>query len=161
MKSLSIMAISLFVFTFFTQCGSAQFDKNPPFTISNAYYQDWFGGQPGSKGTFVQIELAGAISKDIVFDSVFFKSDVTKLDLNTTASIQVLKGNFTSISHKDRNIVMHSDPKEEMVNKVRGATSQNPFEISDNECVISYFIKKKKHYYKVENLKKEKPIYYP
>jgi len=161
MKSFSVMAISLFVFTFFTQCGSAQFDKNPPFTIYKAYYQDWFGGQPGSKGTFVQIELSGAISKDIVFDSVFFKDKATKLELNKATSIQVLKGNFISISHKDRNIVMHSDPKEEMVNKVRGATIQNPFEISDNECVISYLIKKKKHYYKVENLKKEKPIYYP
>ena len=161
MKSFSIMAISLFVFTFFTYCGSAQFDKNPPFTINKAYYQDWFGGQPGSKGTFVQIELSGTVSKDIVFDSVFFKSDVTKLDLNKTASMQILKGNFISISHEDRNIIMHSDPKEEMVNKVGGATRQNLFEISDNECVISYFIKKKKHYYKVENLKKEKPIYYP
>jgi hypothetical protein len=161
MKSFSVMAISLFILTFFTHCGSAQFDKNPPFTISKAYYQDWFGGQPGSKGTFVQIELSGAISKDIVFDSVFFKDKATKLELNKATSIQVLKGNFISISHKDRNIVMHSDPKEEMVNKARGATGQNPFEISDNECVISYLIKKKKHYYKVENLKKEKPIYYP
>ncbi|MBT8384247.1 MAG: hypothetical protein KJO83_00900 [Bacteroidia bacterium] len=161
MKSFSIMVISLFVFAFFTQCGSAQFDKNPPFTIYKAYYQDWFGGQPGSKGTFVQIELAGPISKDIVFDSVFFRKDVTKLDLNIIASMQTLKGNIISKSHEDRNIVMHSDPKEEMVNEVRGATIQNPFEISDNECVISYFIKKKKHYYKVENLKKEKPIYYP
>ena len=161
MKSFSIMAISLFVFTFFTHCGSAQFDKNPPFTISNAFYQDWFGGQPGSKGTFINIELTSALSNDIVFDSVFFKSQVTKLDLNTAASRQVLKGNFISISHEDRNIVMHADPKEEMVNKVGGATRQNPFEISDNECVISYFIKKKKHYYKLENLKKEKPIYYP
>ncbi|MGB5361752.1 MAG: hypothetical protein WBN17_00435 [Aureibaculum sp.] len=161
MKSLSIMATSLIIFTLFTHCGSAQFDKNPPFTINRAYYQDWFGGQPGSKGTFINIELAGAVSNDIVFDSVFFKGEVTKLDLNTTTSMQVLKGNFISISHNDRNIIMHSDPKEEMVNKVRVTPKQNPFELPDNECVISYFIKKKKHYFKVENLKKEKPIYYP
>ena len=160
MKKFIVAITSLLTMVFFTQCGSAQFDKEAPFTIHRAYYQDWFGGQPGSKGTLVTVEISHDV-KSIVFDSIFFIGKIKRLGNTVSDNKQLLIGNFPTTTLSDKNIIMHSDPKEEMANKISEPVLNFPFELTDNECVVSYTIKKKKRYYKVENLKKEKSIYYP
>lgn len=160
MKKFIIAITSMLIMIFFTQCGSAQFDKEAPFTIHRAYYQDWFGGQPGSKGTLVTVEISRA-AESIVFDSIFFNGKIKRLDKTVSDSKQLLLGNFPTTTLSDKNIIMHSDPKEEMANKISEPILNYSFELAGNECVISYIIKKRKRYYKVENLKKEKSIYYP
>ena len=160
MKKFIVAITSVLTMVFFTQCGSAQFDKEAPFTIHRAYYQDWFGGQPGSKGTLVTVEISHA-AESIVFDSIFFIDKIKRLGNTFSDNKQLLIGNFPTTTLSDKNIIMHSDSKEEMTNKISEPILNFPFELTDNECVVSYTIKKKKRYYKVENLKKEKSIYYP
>ena len=160
MKKFFAAITSMLIMGFFTQCGSAQFDKEAPFIIHKAYYQDWFGGQPGSKGTLVTVEISRA-AESIVFDSIFFNGKIKKLGNTASDNKQLLIGNFSTTTLSNKNIIMHSDPKEEMANKISEPILNFPFELTDNECVVSYTIKKKKRYYKVENLKKEKSIYYP
>lgn len=160
MKKFIVAISSMLIMVFFTQCGSAQFDKEAPFTIHKAYYQDWFGGQPGSKGTLVTVEISRA-DESIVFDSIFFNGKIMRLGNTVSDNKQLLIGNFSTTTLSDNNIIMHSDPKEEMANKVSKPAFNYPFELTDNECVVSYIIKNKKRYYKIENLKKEKSIYYP
>ena len=160
MKKFIAVITSTLIMVFFTQCGSAQFDKTPPFVIIKASYQNWFGGKPESKGTLVTIEISNA-SDRVVFDSIFFKGKIKKLDNTVSDNIHQLSGNFPVTSLSDKNIIMHSDPKEEMANKLPEPRPIYPFILTDNECVISYFIKKKVHYFKIENLKEEKPLYYP
>ncbi|MDX5583855.1 MAG: hypothetical protein QNK20_02845 [Aureibaculum sp.] len=160
MKKFIVAITSVLIMMFFTHCGSAQFDKEAPFTIHKAYYQDWFGGQPGSKGTLVTVEISPA-AESIVFDSIFFNGKIKRLSNTILDNKQLLIGNFPTTTLSDKNIIMHSDPKEEMANKISEPTLNFPFELTDNECVVSYIIKKKKYYFKVENLKKEKSIYYP
>jgi len=160
MKKFIVALASMLIMVFFSQCGSAQFDKEAPFTIRKAYYQDWFGGQPGSKGTLVTVEISPA-AESIVFDSIFFNGKMKRLGNTVSDNKQLLIGNFPTTTLSDKNIIMHSDPKEEMANKISKPILNYPFVLADNECVVSYIIKKKKRYYKVENLKKEKSIYYP
>ena len=160
MKKFIVAITSVLTMVFFTQCGSAQFDKEAPFTIHKAYYQDWFGGQPGSRGTLVTVEISRA-AESIVFDSIFFNDKIKRLGNTVSDNKQLLIGNFPTTTLSDKNIIMHSDPKEEMANELSNPILNYPFELSDNECVVSYIIKNKKRYYKVENLKKEKSIYYP
>ena len=143
-----------------SQCGSAQFDKDAPFTINKAYYQDWFGGQPGSKGTLVTIEISHA-AENIIFDSIFFKGKIKKSGATVSNNIFQLSGNFPVKTLSDKNIIMHSDPTEEMANKLPEPILNYPFVLTDNQCVMSYTIKNKTHYFRVENLTKEKSIYYP
>jgi len=145
---------------FFTQCGSAQFDKEAPFTIHKAYYQDWFGGQPGSRGTLVTIEISRA-PESIVFDSIFFNGKIKKFGNTVSDNKQILTGNFSTTTLSDKNIIMHSDPKEEIANEISKPLLNYPFLLTDNECVVSYIVKNKKRYFKIENLTKEKSIYYP
>jgi len=160
MKKFIVAITSVLIMIFFTQCGSAQFDKEAPFTVNKAYYQDWFGGQPGSKGTLVTVEISHA-AESIVFDSIFFNGKIKRLGNTVSDNKQLLIGSFSTTTLSDKNIIMHSDPKEEMANKISEPILNFPFVLADNECVVSYIIKKKKRYYKVENLIKEKSIYYP
>jgi len=161
MKSITIVVSSLLVLTLFTQCSSAQFDKKAPFTIGKAYYQDWVGGRATSKGTKVSIEFSDTNSKEIVFDSIFFKGKAIKLKRASYDGKQLVTGNFPTHTITDKNIIMHVDPRKEMGNTVPPPRHASPFELTEKECVISYYIKKKKRYYKLTNLTKEKTIYYP
>lgn len=161
MKIFATIITSLFLMTLFSQCSSAQFDKTSPFTITKAYHQDWVGGRGGSKGTLVTLELTATISDKIVVDSIFFKSKKSKLNFSSFNKKHTITGNFVIAIVTDRTIIMHSDVRKEMANKVPEISTSFPFELTDKECVISYFIKEKKHYYKITNLTKEKPIFYP
>jgi len=151
----------IFIITFFTHCSSAQFDKNPPFIIKKAFFQDWFGGQPNSKGTLITIEISTVLPNNIVYDSIFFKGNAKKLGYTIFEKKQLLSGNFPTAIASDKNIIMHADPLEEMGNKLPNISTSFPFELTDYECVISYIFKKKKHYFKIDKLIKEKAIYYP
>lgn len=161
MKSITIMVSCIFVLSLFSQCSSAQFDKKAPFNISKAYYQNWVGGRASSKGTLISIEFSNSPSNKIVFDSIFFKGKVVQLERTTYDGKQVITGNFATSNIADKNIIMHVDPRKEMGNKVPGVTTNFPFELTDKECVISYFIKQKKRYYKLTNLAKKESVYYP
>jgi len=147
--------------TFFTHCSSAQFDKNPPFIIKKVFYQEWFGGQPNSKGALITIEISTLIPNDIIYDSIFFKGNAKKLGQTVFEKKQLLSGNFPAKIASDKNIIMHADPLKEMANKPPTVLTSFPFVLTDNECVISYIFKNKKRYFKIDNLKQEKAIYYP
>ncbi len=161
MKIFTTIITSLLLMTLFTQCSSAQFEKKAPFTITKAYHQDWIGGRGASKGTLITLELTAIISDKIVVDSIFYKSKKSKLNFSSFEKKHTITGNFVTVMVTDRNIIMHSDIRKEMANKVPDISISFPFELTDKECVISYLIKEKKHYYKITNLIKEKPIYYP
>jgi len=162
MKSFIAIVSSILVVTTFTQCGSAQkLDKKSPFTINKAYYQDWVGGRGTSKGTIVSIEFSNKTSKKIIFDSIFFKGKVIKLEHSISEDKQLITGNFITNIQRDKDIIMDIDPRKEMANKAPNVRINFPFDITDNECVISYSIKNKRHYFKLTNLKEERPIYYP
>jgi len=161
MKTFITIVSSLLIMTIFTQCSSAQFDKEAPFTINKAYFQDWVGGRQGSSGTLITFEIPSEISKEIRLDSLFFNYKVCKLEARSFNKKYSITGNFSKNNYEERNIIIDGDPQKEMVNKVPDVVLNFPFELSDNECVISYYIKDKKRYHKLTNLKKEKTIYYP
>ena len=161
MKTYIILLVSILTMTLFIQCGSAQqFDKKIPFTIRKAYFQEWMGGR-GSTGMMITLELTAPVSKKIAVDSLFFKNKTTKLNLSNYDKKYTITGNFISSASVNNNLNMHSNPEKEKTNKAPNTSLSFPFKLSDNECVISYFIKGKKHYYKITDLKKEKTIYYP
>lgn len=161
MKTLIMITTSILVLTLFTQCSSTQFEKDAPFTISKAYYQDWVGGRQGASGTLITFEITSAIPKEITLDSLFFNHKISKLEATSFNNKHTITSNFYKNRYVDRDIIMHADPRKEMGNKVPDIILNFPFELADNECVISYNIKGKRHYYKIINLKKEKTIFYP
>ncbi len=169
MKAAILILTGIFTIIFLTQCGSTRqtdgnayrFEKKAPFTIRKAYYSDWVGGRPGSRGTSITIELAAPVADDIRVDSIFFKGKRSPINLADYDNTYRLEANFMASIVPGQDIIMHTDPKKEMANKVPDVPLSFPFKLADNECVISYFIKDKKYYYKVTTLQKEKTVFRP
>jgi len=142
----------------FSQCSSAQFDKKAPVTITDTFYKNWVGGVPGVTGILITIR-AKVPKTDILFDSIYFNNKMVKLKSEVQKNELILTGNFTVSSKTDR-IIMHANPKEEFGNKPPNISNKIPFELQDNEAVISYIINSRKRYYKLSNIKKENTSFY-
>ena len=156
MKILSIVAI-LFGFS---QCGSTKIVKNPPFKIESAVYNHWTGGLPGVSGTRVEIRLSEKSS--IAFDSLFFLNKATKVEIREEKGNTFLTAHFSTSKKRNQNrdVILHSDSKMEINNKVP-VNDNFPFELKENEAIISYKIDEKTKYYKIENVEQTKSDFYP
>lgn len=138
-------------------CSKPVFKQNPPFSISNSHYQDWVGGIPGVSGTLVHINLL-TIEEDVRPDSLFFRQRKVKIDSKTAETGFLWVANFRT--NLPRDINMHSDPQEEYGNT---APSKEvfPFELTENEAVISYYLNEKHLYYKITDLQKKETQFFP
>ena len=151
MKFLSILAL-LFGFT---QCASSKFETNPPFVINSAEYYGWVGGQPGAGGINVKIKLKENSAID--FDSIYFKNKSTKIHKRVPS---ILTANFNTSKNNPADVIMDLDPKKELKNKLP-KPDKIPFELKDNEAVISYKLNGEIRYFKIFDLKKSNTIRYP
>ncbi|WP_298779660.1 hypothetical protein [uncultured Polaribacter sp.] len=153
MKFLSILTM-LFGFS---QCGSTKLVENPPFNVESAVYTNWVGGQPGSSGMNVVIRYTS--DKEIEFDSLYYSKRISKLEVKPGKDSKVIVGHFNT-SVKKNDLILDVDSKKELHNKIP-EINKLPFELKENEAVISYKIDNKVKYFKIENLKKGKPVFFP
>lgn len=144
----------------FSQCDRDAFDKKAPVDFTKIYYQDWVGGRPGSEGTIVTL-IAKQPVQELLFDSIYFDKKVAKMEALTVNGELRLSANFIKRSQKDNDLILSSDPKEEFGNQPSKASAKIPFELADNEAVISYVINGKKRYFRLKKIQKAKTLYYP
>jgi hypothetical protein len=157
MKNFKII-VSLFTTLLFLQCSSLKFVKKPPFKIEKASYNNWFGGQPGVSGTKIEIKLKE--NSSIAFDSIFFRNKSTKIEINTTSKKTLLIGHFSTSKRKNRDLILDVNVSKEMKNALPDA-KQIPFELNENEAILSYKIENKINYFKIKNVEKEKSVFFP
>jgi len=150
---LSIIALS------FSQCSSVpKLEENVPFNIVEVYYQKWVAGtKEGGSGTDLYIKLEER-KDDLVLDSVYFRNRVAKLE--TTSEKNMFKGRFTLINKKP-DVILSNEPNAEFRNEVPVIPKKIPFELTGNECVISYKEKNTKRYYKISGIKEKPLLSYP
>ena len=157
-KKLLFVPLLAIITMSFIQCSSAQLDKKIPVTITQSFYQDWVGGRPGSKGTLVSVKL-NVPDKKMAFDSIYFNGKAVKLQSNLIKNELTITGNFV-IFTSPNDVIMHADPKKEFGNTPPKLVAKIPFELEKNEAVIGYTINDKKRYFKIENIKKKKTLFY-
>lgn len=150
MNRMKLLGIILFAISF-SQCACVKFDQKPPFTVTNATYTNWVGGVPGVSGTNVVFYYTSKAK--ITFDSIYFNGRKTKAELKKDAKGTMVVGNF-STSKRNNDLQLHNDPKKEFGNKAPEKADEIPFELKENEAVISFKEGDKIKYYKVENLTK-------
>jgi hypothetical protein len=153
MKFLSILAIILG----FSQCGTLKLEENPPFKITSAIHTNFHGGQPGVSGMNVKIIYTS--DNDVLFDSIYFSKRVVKLEERKRNNIKMIIGHFNT-STRNRDLVLDADPKKEINNKTPDF-KEFPFELEDNEAIISYLLNGKKKYFKIKSIKKGKAAFFP
>lgn len=153
MKPIFIL-ISFFVFS---ACASGKFEKKPPFTITGSTYNYWVGGLPGVKGTRVIIRYE--TEKSVNFKKIFFAKKSVNIELKKQQEKTYLFGYINTGTKKNEDVILDSDTKQEMDNRL--PEKEFPFELKENEAVISYEYKGKERYYKVTNMMQTKTDIYP
>ena len=143
----------------FSQCSSAKkIQEEAPLALGQVYCQSWIAGiEGGGAGLNIYIPT---VNSSVELDSVYFRGKTAKLEiksLNQTIYI----GRFISDLNKKKDIVMSSEPNAEYGNEMPKITQKVPFELKENECVISYKDGNTTKYFKIDNVIEKELIPYP
>ncbi len=162
LRFLTVLFGIFFLVSGFSNCGGSKtnkstfsLDQNPPFTIKEAYSQDWVAGiKGGGSGTILFITL-NSINEGVNFENIFFRQKITKAQKDSNNTLLYI-GYFNNELNKD--IIMDINPIKEAENI---PTKPFPFQLKLNEAVISYIYKEEEYYFIVSDITEKKLIAYP
>ena len=143
----------------FINCSTVKtntFTDAAPFIITAPYYNSWIAGIEGG-GSGINVFLPVSDTRNIDIDSIHFRGEKAIVEKKESLII----GRFKTTLNQSRDLIMSSNPKDEFQNKVIYKFDLSPFVLADNECVVSYRLQNKRHYYKISDLKKAPHIAYP
>ncbi|MFA5299438.1 MAG: hypothetical protein WC389_14710 [Lutibacter sp.] len=151
MKKYIHIALIAFVGLILFGCGTSKVNgqTEPPFKILEATFVNLANNELGIKETFSIIKID---NPNIRLDSLYFRNNKMSLTKDLSASENIFLGSFTS-STELHDYILHQDAKEEFGNIPPIAASKIPYELTDDEAVVSYFYKDKINYYKISEMK--------
>lgn len=159
LNRLFTFSILLLFMASFSQCSSVpKLQKKAPLSHGDVYYQEWTAGvQGGGSGInlFIPVE-----DSDIILETVYFRGQKSKLETKPS-NLKLYIGRFKTENNQPIDIVLSSDQKEEYNNKLPQEATEFPFDLNDDECVVAYRSANKRMYFKISNIKKESPVFYP
>ena len=150
MKTLLNYALGLFTVMSLSNCANGKkLQEEAPVALQEAYYLI-HRAQDDSNATRLNLYIpAGDLGqKEVQLDSVYFRGRSAELVSNDGPVGYVA---YFEISGKDRDLVMHVDPKEEFGNKVP-ILEKIPFELKNDEAVVVYTHNGKKAYFKIDSI---------
>ena len=154
--------IIFIVFASFTlmQCSSVpKLEDNAPFNVTEVYSQNWVAGlKEGGSGTNLFVTISDR-KENVVIDSVFFSGKVAKLETNSGDNSYV--GRFSISINKKQDIILSNVPNAEFGNEVPKISKAIPFDLKNNECVISYKENNTTRYFKISAIKEKSMLAYP
>ena len=150
LKQILELVVLTIIMTSFSQCSSAQKLQNKaPTAFGEIYFQKWIAGvEGGGSGVNIVIET---LNSNVKLDSVYFHGKVAKLEVKPNNEL-IYIGRFISEFNKKENMVISFDTKQEYGNKAPVLPKKIPFELKDDECVVSYLESGKTKYYKLSNI---------
>ncbi|WP_411895128.1 hypothetical protein [Winogradskyella sp. A2] len=129
---------------FAISCKSAEFQKNPPFEVIEASYNNWAGGQPGVSGINVRIHYRTA--KQVTFDSIYFQSKKGIIDSYNEEGKTFIIGRINN----PRTKIVAPDG----VTKQENPEATIPFKLADDEAVLVYTYNTTTYFYKISKIEK-------
>lgn len=119
------------------------FELNTPFKVRPVVYQEWYAGiDVGGTGINVFIPISD-VKEDITFNEVYFRN---------------LKGEL--VSEKGKYMAVLKNPSKHYTFKKAEKPADYPFDLKDNECVLSYTQNGKIKYHKIVALNEVAGTYY-
>jgi len=153
MKKVKLLTVFLMVLSF-TQCNTLKYVNHPPFKITGATFNNWVGGRPGVSG--IKVNIAYQSEGKIAFEQLYFSYRSVKIEMRTVKGKSYLIGQFNT-STREEELFLEGDTSPKTVTKL----PKPPFNLKDNEAVISYKEGTTIRYYHIKNIKKTKTIIYP
>ena len=140
-------------------CSSTiQLQKEAPAIFDDVYFQKWTSGiQEGGSGINLHITIRHLNSQTSI-DSVYFRGKGAAL---RTTQDQHYLAEFKTAINQPNDIVMSVDISDEYGNQLPKTETKIPFELNEDECVISYLQDRKRFYYKITNLLEKPALNYP
>lgn len=126
-------------------------EKSPPFVISSATFEPWVSGKDESGlGHTVKINLSQMAAGDVALQNIYFQGQMSRVILDMDDQGMVATAKFESLKP---DMIMHGDPTREVGNqppKIRkGRKDTFPFELKDDEAILSYLQNDKVKYVKI------------
>ncbi len=162
MKLITNAFLMVLIMISFSQCSSAQkLQKETPIKLQTTYYQHWVAGiKGGGSGINIFILTENSELKNIQLDSVYFRGKASKLEVKPN-NPNLFIGRFLLTPKQKRDVIMSNKPKAEYGNELLKLKEKIPFELKENECVVSYKEESKIKYFKIKNVVEKQPQYYP
>lgn len=161
-KNIASLIILPFIMFSFSQCSSQKkLQKEAPLQFEGAYCQTWIGGLEGAgSGINIFIPAKAMPNANIELDSVYFRGKSAKLTTKPQNNFLFI-GRFSTAINQKKDIIMSADGKQEFGNEMPIIPEKIPFELKEDECVISYKEGNKTKYFKINNIVEKKAEYYP
>ncbi|WP_282042283.1 hypothetical protein [Winogradskyella flava] len=119
------------------------FELQTPFTIKPVVFQEWYAGiDVGGTGINVFIPISD-VKEDVTFNEIYFRN---------------LKGELISENGKYKAVL--ENPSKLYTFKKAEKPADYPFDLKDNECVLSYTQNGKTKYHKIVSLNEVAGTYY-
>ncbi|WP_440879636.1 hypothetical protein [Tenacibaculum sp. C7A-26P2] len=153
MKTINIIYTCFFAISF-SQCVSQKFENNPPFTIKSAIYKNVTGGRAGNNS--LDIHLTFSSKKKIEFDKLYFQNRITKAVIEIKSGVKYIMGRYNTSPQNPRFLFDKATLESKEIKN--GKQEKFPFELKENEAILSY----KEHgtikFYKISSLKKDRHV---
>jgi hypothetical protein len=161
LKAVTFSIVVLFVLMSFSQCSSSKMlQEKAPVNFGAVYFQSWVAGvQGGGSGINIFIPINEMALGSFELDSVYFRGKSAKLETKTDKTLYI--GRFSTPANQQKDIKMTNDPNGEYGNAATGLTENFPFQLKDDECVVSYKDNSQTKYYKIENISEKARVEYP
>lgn len=129
MKLLSISTAIFITFLSASKCTESQNAQiTPPIPIGEVYVEEWTSPiKSGGSGFNLFIPIDTKPKSNVVLDSVYYRNQGTKLVKKVTDSMTLYIGQFKNSQKTKGDIIMSSDPLEEMKNNVPEVVKKKPF----------------------------------
>ena len=133
-------------------------EAQTPFVLGSTFSEEWVGDRAGdSSGHTVKIEVAKITGEDVSLQSLYFRGQMAKVSMEEEDGDMFATARFEKQKTEKPDIIMHADPKKEIGNQPPKLKKNNekpfPFELKDNEAVLSYLDKGKVKYAKISGIK--------
>lgn len=153
MKTITYMIIVLALS--FSGCSSQKkMVTEPPFTLGEATCERWVGGRAETgSGMLLEIPILSENLDAMKLQQAYFRGMIADITMENGDKGWVAKANFRKQNAEKPDMVMHSDGKQEVGNQPPKLQDKFPFELENNECVISFLVGESLKFYKVEGIK--------
>ncbi|MGB0788499.1 MAG: hypothetical protein ACPG7E_07490 [Marinirhabdus sp.] len=129
--------------------------KNAPFTVTGAYFQEWVAGvREGGSGINVTVVLKET-PPNVVLQSLYFRNKKSTLKAIAGYPLQYM-AYFKNAPKPD--IIMDGQAPKEAANT---PPEPFPFNLRDNEAVVAYAVSGKLHFHKISPLAEKPMVAYP
>ncbi len=128
------------------------FAQNPPFSIEEVYSQKWMAGvEEGGSGIQMYITIKN-LEPETLINKIYFRNKIASAE-------EKRNNNFVGyFTNKQLEIIMDSDVTNEANNT---PPQKSPFQLDENEAVLSYIYKGVEYYFKLSNIEEKEVIAYP